>query len=339
MGVKIDANDIEDSAGPVKIDAKDIESVDAGPEARRVAASKAPGERAYTDEELGLDPGAVKSVYVSPLVAKVFPSVAAELNRQPTNAAESAQRAKVADLVQAQKGMDAASRGVGALALAGPLGEAGKAMGEAAGLGPKLANVIGGSAAGAGSTAVATGDVKDAPVGAALGGAFAGVSDLMKFVAQRSALSGAVKDVAKAGGKKLAEATNLDEVAHVVKKYGLASVSRPQVAAEAIEAGISRAEDSAKRALTAAQNAGRDLRPDMLRTNELSKQAMKEHDLAVKEVETLKAMLPAAKKLAAASAIKPSMLVQVGTNAAKAAKIATVGTGGAMLYDALKGSK
>src|SRR5258708_4883761 len=87
----------------ISLNADEVEPVaptDMGANARRALAGKAPGEQQHSDAELGLDPGAVNDIYVNPLVARAFPSVADAMRKQPSTAAESASKAKLAGLVQ-----------------------------------------------------------------------------------------------------------------------------------------------------------------------------------------------------------------------------------------------
>lgn len=299
-------------------------SVDVGPEARRAAVGKAPEPRVQSDSELGLDTGAVSDVYVSPLVAKMFPSVAAELKKTPTNAAEASKRAEIAKLVSAQQDLNEVGRGVGAMALTGPVAQAGAAMGKAAKLSDAAANVVGGAVAGGAATGVTEGKIENIPAGTALGGALAGVSDLMGFIANRVSLSNAAKSFVAGRSKDAKEVAKFaqTDVADVLKKYEIGNVKSPQVAGEAIEASIIRAEATKKRALEAARNAGRDMRPEYLKTHPLAKQAMAEFDKAESELQILKALQPVAKRVAAAQAVKPTMMSRIGAGAGKVAKLA-----------------
>lgn len=338
----IDAAGVEYEDAPSNvIDAEGVDYepvIDAGPEARRAASGAPAGPKSYTDAELGLDPGPVKTVYVSPLVQKAFPSVAAALAKQPTNATEAAARDRVARLVAAQNSVDEAGRTVGGMAAGGAVAQAGKAMGTAAGLGPKVANVVGGSLGGATASTIADKSLEHTAEGAAAGAAFAGMSDLMGHLVKRVGAASAAKSFGNAAkgknAEKLAEQAHSD-VANVVRKYEIESVKNPQVAKEAIESGIKRAEAVKADALKAAQEAGRDTRPEFLDKNPLAKDAMKTFRQAEKELEVLNALRPIATKIASAQQLRPTLLSRIGNGAARVAKTAIPATVGAGVYHAL----
>ncbi len=337
-------------------------ATDKGPVGRSIEAGKGMQSKAASDEALGLDTGPVNTIYVSPLVRRMFPSVAAELDKQPTNAVESKRKAELSKLVDAQTGLNEASRGVGALGAAGPLAAGGEALGAAAGLGKAAGRLLGGSLAGAGTTAVSEGNVKHAAEGAAVGAVLTGASDLMNFLVKRADIAGSARSFARAKGGEEGASLLAPEVDAVVKKYNLASVKQPKVALEAIEAGITRAESAANRAREALSKSGNVIGkgvgtwepgPEDLKFAEkqrmsvekyreymtkltakqrsggaggvsdaLAAQATEALKQANSEIEILKKLQPVAKKVAASAALKPTMMERLGSAASKAVPFA-----------------
>lgn len=382
MGEIIDAAGVETEAHsePTVIDAEGVDyidagAVDAGPAARRAASGMAPGPKSYSDEQLGLDAGPVATTYVSPTVRKLFPTVAASMEKMPANAAEAAEKARIAKLVGAQQSIDTLGRTVGTMALTGPAVAAGKAGAAFLGAGPRLATLVGGASAGAGAGAVADRSVKGAVTGAAVGGALpalVGASDLMRFVARR----GIAKGFARAKGGEEGAALLGKEYENVINKYEIAGVKNPVVAKESIQASIAKAEAAKKLAQESIASAGGlagkgqgkwqpsedDIKfaeklkmpleqyRDIMAKRTLAQHKVIESPHAVKaaedtlkqaehELEILRTLQPIANKVAAAHALKPTMLERVGTGAKKVAKFAVPAAAGGAAYKMLTGGK
>lgn len=282
-----------------------IPDTDAGPEARRALAGKPPSPR---------------SEVVDTVTSGVDNPVADVGAR------------RVEELEQAHNDLTDARHAIGAAALAGPV--AGEVAGAARGLGaPKLlAKLLGGATSGATATTVAEGTPEHAAQGAVVGTALAGGSELMKFVVGRAIAPVIARQMGRASPQAFAGKFAVEDMVNAAKKYELTSIKNPQVAKEAIEAGIKRSQQSIERAWSAAQEASRDSA-----RNPLVAQAMREFGQAHKEQDVLKAMLKVVTKVAQADAYKATLAERVMTGAGKAAKTAVLGGAGYGAYKLVSG--
>lgn len=311
------------------------DKTDKGPEARRVQAGKAPGEKEYTDEQLGLDPGAVKEFpedqrsLVNRALNAILPPPKNAATNFPSTGAEALEHNRLAGLGEAAKATSHLGGTVAGLLAATPALKASQEAAGAIGASPTLARILGGAGAGAGTAAAAGGTPKEVAVSAGAGGALAGLSSLMGYVVTNATASKATRELMRAGNDQV-KALPMEDVINTVKKYGIENLKNPQVAEEALTSSIARASlrrEAASKAMSMSASAGNP-------RGQLTKDAVTEFNEANKEVNILKALQPVAKKLAAAAQLKPTMMENINRGVKKVAPYAA-GAGAYKLYKAL----